>query len=109
VVQIVSPTGDDDRAAAERGLQETADAVGQPDVETALLEDEDVTERILAETEHHDVTVVGATRRSRLQQIVFGTVPERIGRRAQNVTIMTKRGAGPTTRLAGRVRRWAGG
>ena len=107
VVHVVGP--DDDRERAREIVETTADAIDRDSVETRLLDGDDVTDRLLRETARYDVTIVGATRDSRLRQVVFGTIPERIGRRAENITIMAKRRTGTATRLAGEVRRWMSG
>jgi nucleotide-binding universal stress UspA family protein len=110
VVSVVDPDdGSDDRERARDAIEEAAAATGQSAVERELLEGDDVAQRILAETENHDITIVGATRQSRVRQIVFGAIPERIGRRAQNITIMAKRRTGTTARLVGKPRQWVGG
>jgi nucleotide-binding universal stress UspA family protein len=137
LVHVIDPDADEgEREAAEERLAETAAAIdrsapetdadeterketdelvaetettGRLTVETELLEADDVTERVLEETEDHDVTIIGATRESRVHQMVFGTLPETIGRKARNVTIMARRRAGKTDGLAQRVRGWVGG
>lgn len=107
VAHVVS--SGDERDHAQEALQETADVIDQQSVETEILVGADISDRILQETANHDVTVVGATRQSRVRQIVFGAIPERIGRRAQNITIMAKRRTGATARLVGKVRQWVSG
>ena len=109
IVHVVDPNASEsEREEAQELLDEIAEEIGVSSVETELLEGEDVTERLLEETGDHDVTVVGATRESRVRQLVFGALPETIGRKAQNITIMARRRTGATERLAGRVRRWVG-
>ena len=105
VVHVVDPNEDEDgRADAEKILEETGAVIGTSSVDKKVLEGDDIAERVLQESENHDITVVGATRRSRLRQVVFGAVPETIGRQAKNITIMTKRQAEKRERPAGRVR-----
>ena len=52
----------------------------------------------------HDLTVVGATRESELQQFVFGALHETVGQRTDSTVTMAKRNLGLTSRLA----RWLG-
>ncbi|MFC5973366.1 amino acid permease [Halomarina salina] len=108
IVTVVGD-GDKERASAQDALDSAVVAAGESNVETKVLESDDVVDRILREAEEHDITIVGATKDSRLRQIVFGTIPEEIGRRAGNITIMTKRRTGRTARLAGSVRQWVSG
>lgn len=105
VAHVVEPDADEaERRDARDALDETASAVGDVPVETELLEGEDVVSRLLEAAEDHEMTIVGATRESRLRRIVFGAVPESVGRQAQNVTIMARRRTGLTSRLTGRIR-----
>lgn len=104
VTVVPSDADDDERAEAQRLVDETAENISLSATETRILEGDDVTDRLLQETEHHDVTIVGATRESRLRQIIFGAVPESIGQNAENITIMVRRQFGTTPRLLGRLR-----
>lgn len=104
-VTVVSPTADESELQdAQSRLEQTTAVIEEAAVETEVLENEDIAEGVLAESEQHDVTIVGATRESRLHQLVFGTLPETIGRRAHNITIMTRRQLGTKDRLVGRIR-----
>ena len=107
VVHVVSPTADESEREDARGkLASTADVLGDSvEVQTALLEGEDVTDTIVEETVNYDVTLIGSSRESLLQQLVFGAVPENVGERAKNTVIMTKRNLGITSR----VKRWVAG
>ncbi|MBV0924876.1 amino acid permease [Halomicroarcula limicola] len=108
--KVVDPdASEDERETARDQLAEVADSIDRPSVDTKVLEGRDITDRLLEETKTHDVTVVGATRQSRVRQIVFGVIPETLGRKARNITIMTKRRAGKTNRLTGQIRQWVGG
>ena len=60
-------------------LDSTAELLQDVDVE--VLRGASVVDIIVAETSEHDVTVIGATRESLLDQLVFRAVPEEMGRR----------------------------
>ncbi|WP_276248498.1 amino acid permease [Haladaptatus sp. YSMS36] len=110
VVHVLdSDASDAAREAAQAVVEETAAAIDHAAVETRVLSGDDVTERLLEETANHDVTIIGATERSRLRQVVFGVLPETIGRKARNTTIMVRAQPGTTTRVARQLRRWLPG
>ncbi|MCO8268240.1 universal stress protein [Haloferax sp. AB510] len=84
-----------DREDARRRVNSTAAAVGDDvRVTTSVREGEDVAAAIVAATEEFDLTVIGATREGLLQQLVFGAVPETVGRDAASTVIMAKRDLG---------------
>ena len=106
VVHVVDPgASESEHAAAQETVEATADVLEGVDVETELLEDDNVADAVVAETAAHDLTIIGATRESFLQQLVFGAVPEEIGDRAENTVIMTKR----SRDIPSRVKRWVTG
>ena len=86
-------------------LNTTADALAEVDVRTRRLTGDDVTDTIVAETAEYDLTVLGATRESLLDQLVLGTVLEEVGRRAESTVSMAKRNFKPRSRLT----RWLRG
>ena len=104
VMTVVAPDADDeDRERAQENVEATAAVIEDYDaVETRVVESEGVVDAIVAATEDHDHTVVGATREGLLQQVVFGAIPEEVGRRAEHTVIMAKRYRGLTSRF----RRW---
>ncbi|MFB6123820.1 MAG: universal stress protein [Haloferacaceae archaeon] len=104
VVHVVAPDGE--RAGSEDVLDSTAGDVDGVPVETRVLEHEDVADAIVARSSAHDVTVLGASRESILEQLVFGAVPQAVGRRANSTVIMAKRNLG-TSRLAQWLRGFA--
>lgn len=71
----------DEKAASFRELTDAFEGVS---VEQSLLGGDDVVDTIVEASEDYDVTIVGATRNSRLRQISLGVIPEEVGRRAQN-------------------------
>ena len=108
VINVISPDASpEDRERAEGLLAEAATRLSGGDavVETELVEGDDVVGAIVAETQRHDLTIIGATREGLLQRILFGAIPEAVGRRAQNTVIMTKRHLDVTSWLRG-VLRW---
>lgn len=101
VVYVIDPEADEDeRENARERLESTTDVIDDYDrVESSLLEGTDIAERIIEESDNHDHTVIGATREGLLQQIVFGGIPEEVGRRAKHTVIMAKHHQGITSRL----------
>lgn len=89
------------RDTAESDLAELAASVDSP-TETMLVESDDVSRTIIARSSEHDLTVIGASRESLLQQLVFGAVPEQVAREADGTVIMAKRHLGFTSR----IQRW---
>lgn len=72
-----------------------------PDVETdgRVLDGDDPTETIVDETEYYDVTVIGAPRKGRLAQFVFGSTTTDIRGRAKNTVVTVRRGDAPDRTL----------
>jgi nucleotide-binding universal stress UspA family protein len=68
-------------------------------VTTRVVDRRDVADAIVERSGDHDVTVIGATREGRLEQLLFGSIPEAVGRRASGTVIMAKRDLGVTSRL----------
>lgn len=103
VVHVISPdAAETERRTITSRLDETASVLGDVTVERDLLESKDVVETLLEESEDHTLTIIGATRGSRVERLVFGTIPEKIGARAPNSVIMTKR----TLDITSQLRRW---
>jgi nucleotide-binding universal stress UspA family protein len=68
-------------------------------LEVRVLPDDDVVDGIVKEAAQHDLVVIGATAERLFDQVLFGTIPERVARRAPVTVMMVKRYKGP-------VRRW---
>jgi len=105
-MRILDPGSDEERhESARRGLGKTVeilnpeDAEEEVDVETTVVEHGDVVEAIVEASADADLTIVGATQEGLLEQLVFGTIPEAVGRRAESTVIMAKRNLGVTSRL----------
>ncbi|QDX40783.1 amino acid permease [Salarchaeum sp. JOR-1] len=86
----------------ENVLANVQAALGDVDVTVTEVEADDVADAIVEESANHDLTLIGATREGMLQQLVFGAIPEEVGRRAESTVIMAKRNIGITSR----IRRW---
>jgi len=71
-------------------VESTVAALEGIETETSIVESTDVVDVIVDRSVGHDLTVIGASRDSLLQQLVFGAIPEEVGRRAQNTIIMAK-------------------
>jgi amino acid transporter/nucleotide-binding universal stress UspA family protein len=56
----------------------------------SLVRGGNVVDAIVEASEGYDLTVVGASREGLLQQLVFGAIPEEVGRRAHGTVIMAK-------------------
>jgi amino acid transporter/nucleotide-binding universal stress UspA family protein len=102
VLQVVDPDDAKGHELAQVSLDETGRLLDGVDVETQLVDAEDVADAIVAASADHDLTIIGATREGILQQLVFGAIPETVGREANGRVLMTKRDLG----IASRLRRW---
>lgn len=103
IIRDASTTRTDaDRADANEVIAETAGDLGDVPVEQTVVEDDDLVSTIVSRSGDHDLTVIGASREGLLEQLVFGTTPEEVGRQANSTTIMAKRDRGLTSQL----RRW---
>ena len=100
ITSVVHPDADDEeRRRMSNTLSELVHDLDYDAVETRLLEGTNVVETVVAESADHDVTVVGATSEGVLQRLVFGAIPEEIGRQANGTVIMAKRRLGLTSQV----------
>ena len=60
-----------------------------------VLPADDVVDGIVSESAHHDLVVIGATTERLFEQVLFGTLPERVALRAPVTVMMVKRYKGP--------------
>ncbi|MFB6267368.1 MAG: amino acid permease [Halodesulfurarchaeum sp.] len=104
VVHVVPPGAPEaERDAAAEKIDTAASVFESADrVERTVVEGEDVVDTIVELTEEYDLTLIGATREGLFQQLLFGTIPEAVGRRSESTVIMTKRHLGITSR----IKRW---
>jgi APA family basic amino acid/polyamine antiporter len=101
VVRLVGPeTTEEDREDAREHLEATTAAIEDAAVEHHIIEGTDVVSTLVEQSATYDPTIIGATREGLLQQLVFGTVPEELGRNADNTVIMAKRTLDLTSRTA---------
>jgi amino acid transporter len=93
LVHVVDPDAtESERRTAEEQLAHTGEVLADVDgVDQRLLDGASVVETIVEASGDYDLTIIGATREGLLQQLVFGSVPEAVGRRADSTVIMTKR------------------
>jgi amino acid transporter/nucleotide-binding universal stress UspA family protein len=56
---------------------------------------DDVVEGIVEESAHHDLVVIGATAERLFDQVLFGTIPERVAQRSPVTVMMVKGYKGP--------------
>jgi nucleotide-binding universal stress UspA family protein len=78
-------------AEARKLLAAKADSLSGVDAETEVGQG-DVRDVIVATSERHDVTVLGASRSGAIRRRVVGTTPQEVGRRAEGTIILAKRG-----------------
>ncbi|MFB6202780.1 MAG: universal stress protein, partial [Halorhabdus sp.] len=90
---------DDD---AQSILDSTVAELDDVETTTEIVDSADIADAIVEASVDHDLTVIGASREGLLQQVVFGAIPEAVGKRAQSTVIMAKRDLGITSR----VTRW---
>lgn len=104
IITVIDRTANEgERQRARETVTEAAERVqGVERVETHVLEGDDVADTIVDRSAEYDLTIIGATRARLLEQLVFGAVPEKVGRHAENLVIMAKKDLGITSRL----RRW---
>ncbi len=96
LLRVLTDPVDDDAIERERDhLDEVVSALGEdlPEVHHHLERGDDVTEVILAHAREHDngLLVIGASRESRLRNVLFGSVPDVIADRAPCSVLMVRR------------------
>ncbi|MDZ7850305.1 MAG: amino acid permease [Halodesulfurarchaeum sp.] len=91
-------SGEPDQDAAAQEILDSA-AAALPDVETTttIRDEPSIADAIVDVSADHDLTVVGAAGEGLLKQLVFGAIPEDVGRRAESTVIMAKRDLGITS------------
>jgi nucleotide-binding universal stress UspA family protein len=93
---------DDERAAAEQLLTETA-AVARPATVETRVERGDVTDAVVDAADDHDVTVMGTTRHNLVRRRLVGTVSQSVGRRSDSTVILARRPTGVRPRITRRI------
>ena len=82
------------RAAGFELLRNLASSYGYP-LEVKVQPADDVVAGIVDESAHHDLIVIGATAERLFDQVLFGTIPERVALRAPVTVMMVKGYKGP--------------
>lgn len=102
IIRVVDAnSSDQDYADAEERLESTATALdSELEIDHKILTGDNVADTIVRESADHELTIIGATREGLLDRIVFGDIPEEVGKRANNTVIMAKRNLGITSRLS---------
>ena len=99
-LRIVSPDAtDEERTEAQETVDEAVGALEEVEGTGTVVESEDIADGILERSADNDITIIGATKDGLLQRFVLGSIPERIGERAESSVILTKRNLGITSRL----------
>jgi len=64
-------------------------------LEVSVLPDDNIVDGIVRESTNHDLVVIGATADRLFEQVLFGTIPERVALRAPATVMMVKGYKGP--------------
>lgn len=80
----------------EAGRSRLPDAV---DVDTRVIDADDVADEINNESNYHDVTVIGAPQKGRLRRLIFVSTATDIREEARNTVVMVRRGSDPESTL----------
>ncbi len=89
---VGAEASDEWKADATQTLADAAVRLGDFDqVEQKLIQNDDVVDAILAESQSHDAIVIGAAGPSSYRQLLLGTIPEAIARDSDRTVIMVKR------------------
>ena len=104
-VRVVTP-GEGSVDDAEQQLADITELFEGSGVEidTEVIEADDVTEALVEAADGHDLTIIGSSRDSVLRRVVFGGIPEEVGDRVQNTAIMVRRNLS----TGSRIRRYIG-
>lgn len=87
-----------ERIRAEQDLAQAVEDIPY-EFELEVMEGYDVVETILREAEEHDLIVIGATNEPLFRNLLIGSIPEQVARRAKVTTVMVKRRHGPIKSL----------
>lgn len=93
-VCVPSTSGPDAQARGYELLRSLSSAY-EEELEVEVLVADDVVEGIVSEAHNHDLVVIGATEEGLFEQVLFGTIPERVTQRAPVTVMMVKRYRGP--------------
>jgi amino acid transporter/nucleotide-binding universal stress UspA family protein len=93
----VVPVGarDADRVRAEQVLNDALNGTPYNPMERRIVEGTNIVDAVLGQVEGHDLVVIGATEEPLFKNLLVGTIPEQIARRADVSVIMVKRRSSP--------------
>jgi nucleotide-binding universal stress UspA family protein len=93
------------RARGYELLRNLASGFDYP-MEVLVKPADDIVDGIVEESAHHDLVVIGATAERLFEQVLFGTVPERVASRAPVTVMMVKAHKGPVKTWIRRTFSW---
>lgn len=100
LVHILEDESTEGREAADSLLEAGRSCLPDTvEVDTRVIEADDVVDEIKDESNYHDVTVIGAPQKGRLRRLVFGSTATDIRKEAQNTVVMVRHGSGPALTL----------
>ncbi len=91
---VPADAGPEALARAYELLRSLASGYDYP-MEVVVLPADDVVAGIVKESANHDLVVIGSTNERLTEQVLFGTIPERVALRAPVTVMMVKRYKGP--------------
>ncbi len=94
---------DDDQAskiASDEYLQELIEPwADHPNLTTKVITSPDVFQAILDESQHYDLTILGASNQSLLNKLLFGAVPQKLAEGNPGATMIVRQFAGASSTL----------
>lgn len=79
VLHVIDPSSsEEEREAGTRLLRNALEQLENDRADDWLLEAEEVSEAIIEESEHYDLTVIGAPERNRLKRFLFGSTTDAV-------------------------------
>jgi nucleotide-binding universal stress UspA family protein len=93
---------DDTESDVKRMAESIAELLQDVKHSIKIVESEDVVRSIINESQHHDLVVIGATTENVFQQMLFGSVPEKIAKHCSKTVLMVKKNLG----IRSWFRRW---
>ncbi|WP_458188231.1 universal stress protein [Haladaptatus sp. NG-WS-4] len=89
---VTEDAGDRARAEAEEYVAAGRERLGEfDDVDTWVLEADDVAKTIVEQSRYYDVTVIGAPQKNRLKEFVFGSTTDDVRTGAHNTVVTVER------------------
>jgi len=93
----ILPVGatDGERIRGENAIKHSLEGIEYGEIETRLVEGADLVETIIEQSENCDLIIIGASEEPIFKNLLVGTMPERIARKAKVTVMMVKRRSGP--------------